>query len=223
MHNNEDKSGFLSGGAMGAQFGGPLGFVVGAALGGFLGSKAKKKRKIAEEKILVANTKRATKIGDQVIAGLNQSKAEIAENYTRGLSTERAKYAASGKRLEGASYQRVLGAVGQQRDEALTGVATDTDKFKKSEAFKFIKQDYEYMTQSDNTLSTMQIRTEGRGSAGFYTDDQKKQLRTSVRGSKSERAGYGRIFSEYQQSITPTFEHHFYSEMKKIRHSMKVI
>ncbi len=208
----EETSGFLGGAATGFKIGGPVGFIVGGALGSFFGSKAGKKRRDAEYKALVANTKQAYKIGDQTFAGLKKSREDIGKKYKQELASSQARYAASGARLEGAGYQRLLGSVSKTRDAALAETDTQEDKFRKSEAFKFIKQDYEYLTKTNRFSNgpgyndegyQYSLRTNGRAGTGFFTDEQKEKLQTL---DTSKKQGVEKAFAQYANSINPTFE-----------------
>ena len=214
----ETESGMLSGGAAGFQVAGPFGMIIGAAAGAFLGNRARKKRKEQELKILKANTSQAYRIGDETLSGINKTREDIGKNYTKDLASAQAKFAARGGRLEGSSYQAVLGTVARARDESLTQADLQEEEFRGGEAFKFIQQDYNYSLQAqitnDPTLSkdrydvdNYAIRTEGLTGESYFTDEQKSNLQSiNIRTSGPESGARGSAFETYRQAIMPTFE-----------------
>lgn len=214
---DEGSKGAFSGAAAGAStlsYFGPVGIFAGAVIGGMLGSSAKRKRRKAEARILKANTKQSFDIGESTYANINKARTDAADSYTQNMSAERARFAGSGASLDSDSWTAVQGRLASERDDNLTQIQGEEDKFFNSEAFKFIEKDYKYMSGTDfvdqggddyNEYGTWSIRTEGKSGESFFTDKQKKELRTYT-GESNQNADGGALgaYQQYQDSITPT-------------------
>lgn len=166
---DETQSGIMSGVAAGSMFG-PVGMIVGGAIGGFMGGKAKKKRREAERQMLIANTKMSYEIGEGSVSGMAKSRSNIATSYTANLAQERARIVASGGSLEGDAWKQAQGSVAIERDRALDAVATEREAYEASDAYGFIKRDYDAAFGAAGTG----ISVTGED---FYTEEQRADMR----------------------------------------------
>jgi len=218
---DEGKSGMLSGAGAGAMFG-PVGIFTGAVLGGLFGRSAKKRRRREEARLLKAHTKQAYGIGEREFEDLAKGRKTAEAGYQYGIASAKAKYGAAGARLEGESWLALLGEEAAKRDRSLGEVQLREDEFRTSEAYKFLKQDYDFMSGmqsrieygSDIDERTYSLVKEGKSGESFFTIDQQSDLRdyngikqtpegwTPEGFSRSDKAAY----ETYRSSIMPTIE-----------------
>lgn len=218
---DEGRSGMLSGAGAGAMFG-PVGIFAGAVLGGLFGRSAKKRRRREEARILKANTKQAYGIGEREFEDLTRSRKTAEAGYQYGLASAKAKYGAAGARLEGESWLALLGEEAAKRDRSLGDVQLREDEFRTSEAYKFLKQDYDFMSgmQSqqdpwdDTDSRTYSLVKEGKSGESFFTENQQSDLRDYSGISQSSEGwtpqGFDRsdkaAYESYRSSVMPTIE-----------------
>lgn len=214
MAMNESESGFVSGAAAGAYFG-PFGALGGGILGAGMGMLSSRKRQQQEHEMYKANLAAAFEIGEGSYQGINQSRADIEAGYTSNLASERARFAASGASLEGATWNQVVGRQTQLRDEALDKIAEQEAAYKESEAYKAVTTEYESAfgyTEGGGLVADKIGTGVGTSQTDYFTAEQRANLRTWEADIDSETgmdpgatdAFMNKAYVEYYQAIAPT-------------------
>lgn len=210
-------------GMQGAMAGFQIGGVFGAAVGGFagltLGSIGKRKRRRAELRQLKTDTRQAYKITSDSYKSGNKTRANIENTFRRGLASENAFYAASGRRNSENARQGYTGRLASERDTALESLSTQEEAFRNTTGYKLVENDYKYLTQvqtredqSDvdtGTPTSYSIRTESIGGESFFSDEQMGMLRSYEDSDSSNQVSNTSNFLRYSESITPTLDEYF--------------
>lgn len=192
---DEAKSGLVMGAAAGAQFG-PIGAAVGAVIGVFSGMHAKRKRRRAERRLLIANTKIAMEVGEGAYSHIAQSRERIASNYEYNIESERARIMGSGGTLEGTAWEEAVGRQVEQRDSDTTDIDDYEQEYRESDAYKLIQKDHEFARTGGGARWG---RDENRGKSvtgeDYYTKEQRAELISYGSGG-----GYGYDDEDYQDT-----------------------
>lgn len=200
---HEQISTGVSLGMTGFKFGGPIGGIIGFGVGTILGSSARAKRKKEEKRLITEATKQSFLTAEQGTGLFNQTQATILKDYKMGVATATSRYAAGGGDIKSDAFTRIKGGFAKQRDTSLVRIQDELDTLKGGESFKFIRQEFDRMggVQSDyEENGKFSINAEGYTGESFFTDAQKKDLRTIDRGRS------GGIFAQYAQQLRPSFE-----------------
>lgn len=214
---HEVVGGIAQGAATGSTFG-PIGAVVGGVFGGIMGSRGRSKRRRAEALQLKRNTKQAYNIGGDSFASIRKNKQDVQNTYALNIANEFGRFAASGRTLTGADRNRITGSNAQDRDAALEQASIQEDRFRNTTAYKLLEKDFNTMgsvnerTRDNDSggdgdqVTEYSIRTEGVSGESYFTDEQKKTLRTYTSEGDYQLADNSVAFSNYAASVTPTFE-----------------
>lgn len=200
-------TGAASGAAAGSMFG-PVGMVVGGFVGMAMGGSGRD----AQRKAVKRATEQSYSIGDQTYQYINKGRVEAEEAFQHDMSTARARFASSGGRLEGSAWDQASGEVIRQRDERLADLGTEEKAFRNSDAYGFIKDDFE--NQGNVSMSHTQTKnvdrykvSMGRGTgvtgASMFAPEHLKMLRSGTSGKGKELITR---YENYSQSIKPSMD-----------------
>jgi len=216
---DEATSAGMQGAAAGFQIGGPLGAAIGAFTGFALGSRSKRKRRRAELRQLKSDTRQAYRITADSYKSGNKTRTDIENTFRRGLATENALYASSGRGASESAQQRYTGRLSRERDLALESLNTQEAAFRNTTGYKLVENDYKYLTQINaredqsnadvSTPTSYSIRTESIGGESFFTEEQKGMLRSYEDPDNYQQVSNTSNFLRYSESITPTMDEYF--------------
>jgi len=176
IQKDEAKSGMVMGAAAGFSIGGPIGGAIGAVVGVFGGMHAKRKRRREERRILIANTKIAMEVGEGATSHIQQSRERIASNYEYNIEAERARIMGSGGTLEGSAWEEAVGQQVAQRDEDTTSIDEYEAEYRESDAYKLIKQDYEFAKGGGGRFGRDENRGKSVTGEDYLTKEQRGEL-----------------------------------------------
>ncbi len=219
MAATEQSSGIISGGATGFQIGGPLGLIIGAAVGGVFGGRSMRKRRRREAQQLKKNTATAYNITKDNYSSISTNRQDINNTYAGNVARGVTELASSGRSVDSAARDRIVGRFAQQRDIELENVDIAEERFQQGAGYKLVQDDYNYLTQlnekrdfSDVDTSTptaYSIRTEGRSGESFFNEEQKKLLRSYTDPDEYQFRNNTANFASYAESIMPTMDEYF--------------
>lgn len=151
----------------------------------------------------------AYEYGESTYSMLSTGRARGETKYERSMATGRARMAASGSELEGATWESFKGEALRVRTESREKYSTGMSDFRGSENYKLFKEDYERMTRlgtgdtKGRSAEVEAAQLTGKGASGesFLTTGQKKTV-ISEKGGKSDLVSYGK----YKKLIYPTLK-----------------
>lgn len=209
MADNSGLQDGISGAAAGFSVAGPVGAWVGFVAGAFGGKSKRRRAKRENARILKENTKQAYGISKASYESIKKTRGDIQETYTSNLQSDVARYATSGKVLTDEQRNQMIGSNAGDRDTALEAVDIQEAKFKNSDAYRVYKEDYEYMAGGGvkEEGTSFSVPSEGRSGNSFYTEDQKKMLKTlEYDREMDDRYKMKSRFESYAKTLAPTFE-----------------
>jgi hypothetical protein len=207
--------GAVTGAATGSMFG-PVGAVAGGVIGGFMGRKKAKKAKAAERAQSQANTKQAYGIGQDTYSMISQGREDAQAGFQQDQSTTRARFAASGGKLEGSAWESATGENVRRRDDKLSSIQIEEDKWRGSEAYSLFKDDFNAMTD-DNIWSKSKVgaslwsskqqnKIQGRDAAGGDYAEYMAKVKPSIQEYEKFRFGSAEDKTAYAQGMDQRIE-----------------
>ena len=220
--------GAASGAAAGGSMFGPVGAVVGGVIGGIAGLGSGRKRKRAEHAAKVANTKQSYQMTADSFSSLREGRERAAKGYAQDMATTRAKFAASGGRLEGTAWNQSSGENVRRRDELLTDIQFQEDEWRGSEAYGYVKQDFENMKKGGDSYVGASLRGDDQKVEQLIDWKTPVVKRYTGKSEEAPAGAYDRVASDpdrqgYLDRIAPTMaeyeQHRFGNAEDKAKYS----
>lgn len=196
---------------LGNFFGSEGGSPVGGALGSLFGGGGSEQRRMKRE-----FTKQGYAYVQQAYEFEAESREQIQEAYTTGIGNARARYAGSGGTFGDQGWRRIKGAIVTERNEALSALEEERREIEKTESYGWFKQDYEriggvnVVTRGgkEDKTRTWSIYGEGRSGESYFTEAQRKSLRTASVSGDAGSMGMGggpqnELFRQYSERLQP--------------------